>query len=78
VDATRLDFFEDIIRFDSGNPVFILINGQPILLTVWTRGGPGIGTSVTAFKADINQLMSDLGGGYQLTEVDLTGFTPLP
>ena len=25
-----------------------------------------------------DQLMDELGGGYQLTEVDLSGFAPLP
>ncbi len=78
VDATRFAFYERIVLYDSGNPCFLWINGQPVLLTVWTRGGPGSGTSVTAFKNDINQLMSDLGGGYQLTEIDLSGFIPLP
>ncbi|NLC79732.1 MAG: hypothetical protein GX748_00955 [Lentisphaerae bacterium] len=78
VDSMRLAFFENVIKYDSGNPAFIFIDGQPILLTVWTGPLAGSGTSVTAFKGDINQLMSDLGGGYQLTEVDLTGFTPLP
>lgn len=78
VKPTRLAFFETVIAFDSGNPAFILVNGQAVLLTLWTSGGGGSGTSVTAFQADINQLMSDLGGGYQLTEIDLTAFTCLP
>ena len=77
-DPTRLAFFEPLIGSDSGNPAFILFNGQSVLLTLWTLGGAGSGTSVTALKADINQLMGDLGGGYQLTEVDLTIYTPLP
>ena len=54
------------------------MRNKPVLLTVWTRPLAGSGTSVTAFKADINQLMSGLGGGYQLTEVDLSSYTPLP
>ena len=53
--------------------------GTPVLLTVWSAlDFNGCGTSVAAFKADINQLMDELGGGYQLTEVDLSGFAPLP
>ena len=78
IDPSRLAFFEDVINYDSGNPAFILINGQPVLLTVWTEGLAGSGTSATAFKADINQLMSDLSGGYQLTEIELSNFSPLP
>lgn len=73
--AQRLSFFETIIVGDSGNPVFLIINGQLVLLTVWTWGGSGGGTFVTYFKNDINSAMSSLGGGYTLTEVDLSGFT---
>lgn len=75
INAQRLSFFETIIVGDSGNPVFLIINGQLVLLTVWTWGGSGGGTFVTYFKNDINSAMSSLGGGYTLTEVDLSGFT---
>jgi hypothetical protein len=37
----------------------------------------GSGPSLTALKQDINAMMSELGGGYQLTEVDLSGFRAL-
>ena len=74
VDTNRLNYSEEIIVGDSGNPSFLLLDGKLVLLTVWTDGGPGAGSSVTALKDDINQLMSDLGGGYQLTEIDLSGF----
>ncbi|MGI6495775.1 MAG: hypothetical protein ACOX5G_06765 [Kiritimatiellia bacterium] len=77
-DPSRYSFYERVIGGDSGNPALIVVSGEPVLLTVWTFGEAGSGTSVTAFKADINRLMSDLGGGYRLTEADLTGFTPLP
>jgi len=76
-DSTRAQYYEDIIGGDSGNPAFLLLRGRPILLTVWTSGGTGQGTSVTALKTDINQLMTDLGGGYRLTEINLSGFTQL-
>ena len=71
LDATRLSFYEGLIPGDSGNPVFLLLSGQPILLTIWTGGGAGTGTSLVACTNDINQLMSDLGGGYQLTTFDM-------
>ena len=64
--------------------MFIIVNNQPVLLTVWTNGGAGGGTSVTAFKKDINDLMAyldDKNGNattYQLEEIDLSGFTVLP
>ena len=63
---------------DSGNPAFLLLRGQPVLLTVWTGPLGGFGTSVTAFKNDINAMMLDLDlGGYQLTEIDLSVFEKL-
>lgn len=70
-----LHFYENLVGGDSGNPCFFLINGELVLLTVWSRGGGGQGTSVSAFKTEINAAMTTLGGGYQLTEVDLSAFT---
>lgn len=74
-DVAYLTFYENLISGDSGNPCFFLINGELVLLTVWSRGGGGQGTSVAAFKSEINTIMTNLGGGYQLTEVDLSGFS---
>ncbi|MEN9841224.1 MAG: hypothetical protein RL376_1024, partial [Verrucomicrobiota bacterium] len=67
-------FYEEKIGGDSGNPAFLIINGQLVLLTCWTYGGGGSGTSVHNQKAAINTLMTTLGGGYQLTPVDLSAF----
>lgn len=72
--TTRLGFFETIIGGDSGNPGFLIINGTLVILTVWTYQGAGLGTSIVAQKTDINTMMSTLGGGYSLTEIDLSGF----
>lgn len=72
--STRLSFFENIISGDSGNPAFLIINGTLVILTVWTYGGAGSGTSILAQKTDINTMMSTLGGGYSLTEISLSGF----
>lgn len=73
-DATRLAFYEDKISGDSGNPACLVIDGQLVLLCVWTFGGPGAGTGVTAFRSGINTVMTSLGGGYQLTDVDLSAY----
>lgn len=72
--STRLLFYENIIMGDSGNPAFLIINDELVIITVWTSGGSGAGTNIAYFKNDINTMMSTLGGGYQLTEVDLSGF----
>lgn len=73
-DAKRLSLYENKIVGDSGNPEFIIINNEPVLLTVWTSGGPGGGTAIANQKTAINSMMTSLGGGYQLTEIDLSTF----
>ncbi len=57
---------------DSGNPVFMILDGQLVLLCVHTF--PNGGWAVHETIADINQMMTDLGGGYQLTEFDLSNY----
>ena len=66
-----------LIGGDSGNPAFLFLGGEPVLLTVWEKGNGGSGAFVTAFKQDINDMMNQLGGGYQLTEFDLTVYKKL-
>ena len=77
VDSFRQGFYEDLVPGDSGNPVFLVISGMPVLLTVWTGPGAGNGTSIVALKDDINSIMIELGGGYQLTPINLSGFTTI-
>lgn len=72
-DSTRLSFYENIITGDSGNPAFLIINGELVIITVWTYGGSGAGTSIAYHKNAINTMMNTLGGGYSLTEVSLSG-----
>lgn len=71
---SRRTFYEDKIGGDSGNPAFLIVNGQLVLMTCWTFGGGGSGTSVWDQRAAINAIMSAQGGGYQLTPVDLSSF----
>ena len=74
----RLLFYYLLGNGDSGNPAFIILNNEIILLTVWSRGEYGIGGSITAFKEDINQLMLEVGGTEQLEEFDLSIYDSLP
>jgi hypothetical protein len=67
----RYEFFENIVAGDSGNPAFLIINGELVLVTVWTYGGSGAGTHIAYYKDDINTMMIALGGGYTLTEISL-------
>lgn len=73
-DQRRLLFSEQIVTGDSGNPVFVVIGGQAAIIGTLTFGGPGSGTLVSGQMQSINSMMSSLGGGYQLTTVDLTSF----
>lgn len=73
--SNRLSFFESIVTGDSGSPAFLIINNELVIITVWTFGGAGGGTSLLYFKNDINDMMNTLGGGYQLTEISLSSFT---
>jgi len=73
-DPKRAIFFERIVTGDSGNPAFLIINDQLVVLNTWTYGGAGTGTNLVPHKDAINTMMTSLGGGYQLTEVDLGDF----
>ena len=81
-DPQRLAFYEDKIGGDSGNPSFLLINNELALITCWTYGGAGSGTSVPYYLNDINTLMIPAADaqagieptGYTLETVDLSGF----
>lgn len=70
----RYQLFEPKITGDSGNPVFMVIDNQLVLLFVFTYGGAGSGTSISYHYDSINKLMRDMGSNYQLTEIDLTTY----
>lgn len=74
---SRLSFFSALTSGDSGHPCFLVLGGgaPPVLLTVWTFGLSGRGTSVAGQSATINSMMTSLGGGYQLTPADLSAYT---
>jgi hypothetical protein len=73
----RLPFYEQLVGGDSGSPAFVFIGSELVVLCVMTTGGPGAGTSITAFIPEINAAMTTLGGGYQLTPVDLSTYPDL-
>ena len=75
VSALRLGFNEGLVGGDSGNPAFWFIGSDLVLLTMWSSANSGgYGTSVAAFRNEINAAMTTLGGGYQLTTVDLSAY----
>ncbi len=63
---------DDITTGDSGAPAFFLVNNELVLANVWT--GIAYGFPYYTDLATINAMLDDLGGGYNLTEVDLSGF----
>jgi hypothetical protein len=73
-DTVRSSFFENITLGDSGNPAFLIIDGELVIITVWTFGGAGAGTSIVYHKNAINTMMASLAEGYSLTEIDLSSF----
>ena len=79
-DPNRLIFHENKIGGDSGNPAFLIVDGELVLTTVWTFGGAGSGTAVANYISDINTMIStaDTQAGvstnYTVTEADFSTF----
>ena len=77
-DSKRLIFNESKIKGDSGNPAFLIFQGEPVLVTVWTFGGAGAGTPIANYISDINGMIAtaDKQAGvktnYTVTEADLS------
>lgn len=53
----------------------MIVNNAMVLLCTWYGGGGGSGPFITHHRAAINAAMSTLGGGYTLTDADLSAFT---
>ena len=69
-------FHKPSVTGDSGNPVFLLINGEPVLAIILASGGPGGGGPFVAHsRAVINAGIAQMGGSATLTQADLSGFT---
>jgi len=78
LDGQFADFHEHIVSGDSGNPMFLVINGELALCTTFTTRSSG--SFVGTYEAGINGVIATLDGmegvstGYTLTRVDLSGF----
>lgn len=59
----------------SGHPVFCLINGELALLGLYYSANGGTSFCQQATHTAVNQALTTLGGGYQLTAANLSGFT---
>lgn len=63
---------DSIVPGASGSPAFIVVNSELVLTSLWTT--PSGGFPYYADATTINGMLDELGGGYNLTEVDLSGF----
>jgi hypothetical protein len=64
---------KDLIKGDSGNPSFLLVGGELVLIETHSSGGPGAGPFLSAppVFATITAALAKLGGGRQLQVVPL-------
>lgn len=61
---------------DSGNPAFLLVGNEPILLYCLYSGGLGHGPSVFQYRREIQKAMDELCPGYTLEPFDFSRFAP--
>ena len=66
-------WYTNVIDGDSGSPAFFIINNEMVLIGPTHYYGPA-GSSTASINADVNAVMTSLGGGYQLTVTDLTSY----
>lgn len=70
---TQEYYYNPLVSGDSGSPFFFIINNELVVLQLMTWSW-GSGTMIWDRLDSINQAMTTLGGGYQLTQVNLSGF----
>lgn len=49
VSSNRLALNESVITGDSGNPIFLILNGKPVIIGCFTYGGSGSGNALTHY-----------------------------
>lgn len=76
-DLNSLQYYEQVIGGDSGNPVFTVINNTPVLIGGWYMkwyNNAGLATLLPNYINDINSTIASLSPGYKLSEANLTNF----
>lgn len=63
---------ESIISGDSGNPVCMIVNNAPVIISHWL--GPSTGPLYHTWLTEIASALTTLGGGHTLSTVDLSAF----
>jgi hypothetical protein len=65
----RAPFCKPVVNGDSGQPVLMFVGRQPVVCTAFTTTDGYFG--VQGYETELNWAMALLGGGYQLTPVEL-------
>ena len=74
IDPIRLLYYEAVINGDSGDPGFMLINNEIVLLTTWTYGGAGSGSKIHTQLTEINDALASMGSTHTVDVVDMRKF----
>lgn len=69
-DARRASFKKKIIVGDSGNPAFMLIGNQAVLL--YCLSGRGAGPAIHLYGREVQRIMDELCPGYKLETFDFS------
>ena len=64
-----LDYFEELQPGDSGHPTFVVLGGEPVLLTTHTYGGAGSGPFYSHHLEEIEQSIWKIGSDYRDVEI---------
>lgn len=72
ISSTRIPFYEQIISGDSGSPMCFIINNELVIASAFTSALSG--SWYTHHLQQINDAMTTLGGGYQLSTINLDNF----
>ena len=73
IHAKRAEFYEHLVTGDSGNPCFLIVGNEPVLLYTVFTGGPGSGPALHKLRAPLQAAMDVLSPGYSLREFDFEG-----
>ena len=68
--AKRAEFYEHLITGDSGNPCFMIVGREPILLYTIFSGGPGSGPAIHKLRGPLQEAMDKMAPGHKLRVFD--------
>lgn len=71
-DPGRAAFGERIVVGDSGQPCFLIVGTEPVLLYTMKMGGGGAGPAVHLLRHEIQRVMDELCPGYKLESFDFS------